>query len=71
MRLLVVLAVLLAALVTAGVVFPTVNVFDKWLLRPEALPPPPPPLPPGMRWATVRRADLGLVLSRSKVRRTE
>lgn len=60
-----------AALTTAGVVFPTVGVFDKWLLRPEGLPAPALSLPPGMRWATVRSADLGLVLSRSKIRRTE
>lgn len=66
-----------AALATAGVVFPTVNVFDKWLLRAETLPTPAPSssssssLPAGMRWATVRGTDLGLVLARSKIRRTE
>ncbi|RYP17779.1 hypothetical protein DL765_004357 [Monosporascus sp. GIB2] len=59
------------ALVGRGVAFPYVGTYDKWLFRTGALPPGVRALPEGMRWDTVRRGDIPLVLSRTHIKRKE
>ncbi|KAI0176171.1 hypothetical protein GGR52DRAFT_348305 [Hypoxylon sp. FL1284] len=62
------------ALLNQGVAFADVGVFDKWMFRLDALPPVrdgPGPLAADMRWDTVRRGDIPLILSRTHIQRKE
>ncbi|KAI2468818.1 hypothetical protein F4781DRAFT_251982 [Annulohypoxylon bovei var. microspora] len=59
------------ALLNQGVVFESVDIFDKWVFRLDRLPEVPSPLGEGMRWESVRKADIPLMLSRNKIHRTE
>ncbi|RYO98731.1 hypothetical protein DL763_001992 [Monosporascus cannonballus] len=59
------------ALAGRGVAFPYVDTYDKWLFRAGALPQGVRALPEGMRWDTVRRGDIPLVLSRTHIKRKE
>ncbi|KAL7629458.1 hypothetical protein AAE478_000978 [Parahypoxylon ruwenzoriense] len=58
------------ALAGRGVVFPRVDVHDKWMFRADALPAAD-SVAPGLRWDAVRRADIPLMLSRTKINRKE
>ncbi|XDG10181.1 hypothetical protein ABKA04_009796 [Annulohypoxylon sp. FPYF3050] len=59
------------ALLNQGLVFEFVSIFDKWIFRLEGLPKVREPLEEGMRWDAVRKEDIALMLSRSKIPRTE
>ncbi|RYP42834.1 hypothetical protein DL768_010203 [Monosporascus sp. mg162] len=59
------------ALAGRGAAFPYVGAYDKWLFRAGALPEDVRALPEGMRWDTVCRRDIPLVLSRSPITRRE
>ncbi|RYP19425.1 hypothetical protein DL767_009648 [Monosporascus sp. MG133] len=59
------------ALAGRGVAFPYVGAYDKWLFRAGELPEDVRALPEGMRWDTVRRGDIPLVLSRTHIKRKE
>ncbi|OTB06694.1 hypothetical protein M426DRAFT_106293 [Hypoxylon sp. CI-4A] len=59
------------ALLNQGLVFASVSVFDKWIFRLDSLPEVSSPLAADMRWEAVRRGDIPLMLSRTKIRRTE
>ncbi|KAI1208087.1 uncharacterized protein F4807DRAFT_164832 [Annulohypoxylon truncatum] len=62
------------ALLNQGIVFDFVSIFDKWIFRLGALPEVRDPLVAAegdMRWEPVRRKDIPLMLSRTKIPRTE
>ncbi|KAI0890076.1 uncharacterized protein GGS22DRAFT_183427 [Annulohypoxylon maeteangense] len=59
------------ALLNQGIVFEFVSIFDKWIFRLQDLPAVRDPLGEGMEWGPVRRKDIPLMLSRTKIPRTE
>lgn len=59
------------ALLNRGIVFSYVAVFDKWMFSLDGLPEVPSPLKEGMEWRAVRREDIPLMLSRTKISRKE
>lgn len=63
-----------AVLATRGVVFPFCEMYDKWLFRTDELPDVDVKgkmEEGGLRWGKVRREDIALVLSRTKIPRKE